>query len=184
MFFEALCSHLDVIDVQIQDFGGTTEFRPFLKALLRVPGFRSTVSALGIVRDAEANAAGAGASVRDALRLAGLPAPAQPLERVSLAGQPRISYMILPDGVSAGNLETVCLRSVAGDPALECVDRYFECLASTTVATPRNAAKARVQAFLASRAEPGKLLGQAAHAGYWPWASPALQPQIDFIRLI
>lgn len=86
---------------------------------------------------------------------------------------PRVSFVILPDGVRSGKLETVCLESVAADHAMPCVDQYFACLRAVGFAVPANVEKAMVQAFLASRPASGLLLGQAAQAGYWPFGHAA-----------
>ena len=49
---------------------------------------------------------------------------------------------------------------------------------------PNNLSKARVQAFLSSRIEPGKRLGEAAEAGYWPFNNPVFNPIKDFLSII
>jgi hypothetical protein len=64
------------------------------------------------------------------------------------------------------------------------VERYFECLQEQGLPWPRNRSKARVQTFLASRSEPGKRLGEAAQAGYWPWEDRAFEQVKDFLRQI
>jgi Protein of unknown function (DUF3226) len=126
-----------------------------------------------VVRDAETNAVGAIAAVRDALRDANFAVPPQPLAQAGAPATLRVSFLILPDGVNSGKLETVCLESVAADPAMPCVDQYFACLQAAGLAIPSNIEKARVQAFLASRPASGLLLGQAAHAGLWPFGHAA-----------
>jgi len=113
------------------------------------------------------------AAVRDALRDADFAVPPQPLVQAGAPPDPRVSFLILPDGVQSGKLETVCLESVAADLAMPCVDQYFACLQTAGFAVPTNVEKARVQAFLASRPASGLLLGQAAQAGFWPFAHAA-----------
>jgi len=159
--------------VQIQNFGGINELRGFLKALKLVPEFDLTVQSVALVRDAEANAITAQQAARDALKDAGFPVPSQPLIQTGGPPRPRVSFLVLPGGLNNGKLETMCLSSVSVDPAMPCVDSYFQCLHRAGLALPSNMDKARLQAFLASRPEPGMLLGQAAHAGYWPWPHPA-----------
>src|SRR5262249_3244310 len=145
----ALLSQLDVADVQVQDFGGNDDLRGFLKALRVSPNFETIpVQSVAIVRDAENNAAAALDAVRNALRDAGFAVPPGPLGRVGAPQTPRVSFLILPDGVNGGKLETMCLESVSTDPAIRCVDQYFECLNALGLETPSNFEKARVQAFL------------------------------------
>jgi len=178
-FIEALLHHLGVADqIEIRDFGGVTDMRPYLKTLVDTPGFDNVIS-LGVARDAETNAASAFQSVADSLRQYGLPAPRVPL--ATAEGRPRTSVFIFPDCHEPGMLETLCLRAVADDAALLCVVEYFACLERQGTERPTND-KARAQALLASRPKPGLLVGQAAHAGYWPWDSPALADLRQFLR--
>ena len=46
---------------------------------------------------------------------------------------------------------------------------------------PKDMAKAEVHAFLASREEPDKRLGEAAEAGYWPLGDPAFGHLKNFV---
>lgn len=78
-------------------------------------------------------------------------------------------------------LETLCLTSVSTTPELHCVGDYFQCLRSHAVMSG-NPHKARAHAWLASRPEPGKRMGEAAQAGYWPWDSDAFAELWSFIR--
>ena len=52
------------------------------------------------------------------------------------------------------------------------------------VPLPKNMSKAKVQVFLGSRKEAGKRLGEAAHAGYWPFGDNAFRPMKDFLQQI
>jgi len=60
-------------------------------------------------------------------------------------------------------LETVCLRSVEDQSAMEYVDDYFKGTRKVG-RVPNNNSKARVHAWLALETEPDKRLGEA---GYW-----------------
>ena len=177
VLFRALLSAQGLTGIQVQDFGSITELRGFLKALVRAPGFAEVVT-LGVVRDAETDAAAAYQSVCGALAHAGLPTPGAPGPS---GAAPRVAVFILPDGTAPGMLETVCLESVTGDPATPCLEPFFECVRQQGGALPGNMVKARLHAFLATRPKPDLLLGQAAHAGYWPWASPAFERIKQFL---
>ena len=178
-FFRALLKHMGVANIQVQDFGGVSELRGFLKALCNMPGFYG-VSSLGIVRDAETNAASAFQSVCSALNDAKLTGPRKPL--LPAGKHPQVTILILPDSKTPGMLETLCMQSVADDPVIECITRFFECINKRAESFPQNMPKAQVQAFLASRPKPGLLLGQAAHAGFWPWDSPAFTSIKRFVQ--
>ncbi|MCE2484944.1 MAG: hypothetical protein J4F42_05490 [Desulfurellaceae bacterium] len=71
-FFEAFIDHLSLADIQIQNFGGVTDLRPFLSILVKRSGFRETVQSVCIVRDAETSAQAAFQSVQSSLEKAGL----------------------------------------------------------------------------------------------------------------
>jgi hypothetical protein len=180
----AFLAHLNVVDVQVQNFGGVSELQGFLKAFTLLPGFAGTVRSIGLVRDAEGNAAAAGMAVRGALGAANLPVPAQPLTQAGVGSGVTVAYLILPHGGQNGMLETVCLESVSQDVAMPCVDDYFNCLQAAGLAAPNNPTKARVQAFLASRSNSGLLLGQAAHAGYWQWGHAAFDSLRQLIGML
>jgi hypothetical protein len=181
-FFGALLKHLDLSEVQIQNFGGISELRPFLKALRNEPGFWEKVLSLSVIRDAENNPQGAFQSVRDSLLAANLPAPANTM--VSIGADPQVSVLILPDAVTPGMLESLCLAAVENDPTIQCVDQYFNCLKQQMTVLPANLTKARLHAFLSSRPKPDLLVGEAASAGYFPWNHPVFSQVKQFLQVL
>jgi hypothetical protein len=177
---KALVRNLGLINnIEIRNFGGITDFSVYLETLVVTPGFTEVVS-LGIVRDAEANAGNAFTSVCNSLRRVGLDAPPNPL--VLTDGIPRVSVLILPDCVSPGMIETLCMQALGGDAAIPCISEYLECVEREAGIIPAPIDKATIQAFLASRARPGLQLGQAAHAGYLPWNAAAFDQLKRFLR--
>lgn len=182
LFFNALVAKLGISDVQIQDFGGVSDLGDFLDALRISPGFAESVNSIGIVRDADGHPTGAFQSVCSSVRRIGWQVPTH-VEAIT-GTDPRIGIFILPGGGRQGMLEDLLLESVAGDPAIRCVDGFITCLSTENVPPPKNIAKARVQAFLASRPKSGLLIGSAAAAGYWPWASSAFDSLKTFLGLL
>ncbi len=180
-FFGALIGKLGLQKIQVMGIAGKTNFRPRLKAFTSSPGF-SQVTSIGIVRDANSDPKAAFQSIHDALQNADLPVPEHPL--VSVGPNPRIVVMILPEVNTPGMLEDLCLKAVIPDPAMICVDQYFQCLQQQNLSLPRNTSKAKIQAFLASRLEAGKRLGEAAQAGYWPWNDKAFDQVKNFLQQI
>jgi hypothetical protein len=181
-FFKFLLQDLELLsEIEIRNFGGVSELADYLETLMGTSGWH-LVTSLGIVRDAEANATPAFQSVRSALRKVNLSEPEHPM--TVAAGQPRVSVFILPDCIHPGMLETLCLQAVGDDPAMPCIDQYFQCLQNQAIALPENMPKARLQAFLASRSRPGLKLGEAADTGYWPWANPTFDPLKQFLRAL
>src|SRR5205823_6882023 len=73
-FFKALANHLGIMDIDILDTGGKTNYGVVLSALVRHPNFPQ-VTSLGITRDADDNPSGAFRSVCHALQSNGLVAP-------------------------------------------------------------------------------------------------------------
>lgn len=165
---------------QVHDFRGKDQLPSFLKALKAAPDF-AKVKSLGIVRDADDDH-DPFQSVCTALTNAGLPTPKLP--GVFVEENLRIGVFILPDNKTAGMLETLCLRSVADDPVMPCIEEYFECIQEQLPSEelPKAMEKAKVQAFLASRDESELLLGQAAHRGHWPWEHPVFDQVKQFLR--
>jgi hypothetical protein len=178
-FFTAFLTHLNIRDIQVEQYGGKQGLKSYLRTLVVRPGYLDIVS-LGITRDADNSAQSAFQSVCNSLNRASLPVPSQPREIVG--DNPQVSIMILPDSQNTGMLEDLCLAAVETDPVLQCVDEYFDCVYTTVGREPNNKAKARVHAWLSSQIEPDKRLGEAAKAGYWPWNSPGFDSLKQFLQ--
>lgn len=164
-FFETFIGHLCCQGIQVQDFGGVNELGRFLPSLVKLPGFSNVVS-LGIVRDAEQDAASAFQSVRSALQKAGLSIPDAPDRRSS--GSPAVTVHILPGGDTAGMLETLLCRSFEDEPVKGCIDDFFACVDGLPNSRPVvRRDKARAHAYLAVMPEPHVSVGVAAQKRYW-----------------
>jgi hypothetical protein len=181
LFFEALKNYMQLEGIQIIPIGGKDKIHANLKALVKSPRF-SNVFSINIVRDANTNPKGAFQSVCAALRGAGLPVPQKALQAVG--ENPRVCIMILPQEDTPGMLEDICLRAIENDPAYFCAHKYFDCLKDQGMPLPKNSSKALIQVFLASRKEPGKRLGEAAQAGYFPWDNKAFDGIKEFFKMI
>ena len=178
----ALLRHLGIDDVQIQQLMGYDNIRRFLTAFVDIDNF-ATVRSLAIVADANSNSAGRIQSIRDALVRAELPSPSAPLQAAS-DGRLSVSYLVVPHGEARGMIEDVCLESVRTDPAMECIDRYFECIEEAETPGPRSAhmSKARLHAFLSSRDDPSLRLGEAADQGIWQFEDDSFTPLAELLR--
>ncbi len=178
-FFQSLAKHMGLPSVQVLNIEGKNNLRARLKALTMSPDFGHVVR-LGIVRDADQDPEIALQSVCDALKRVGLPVPNFPL---NFAGSnPGVGVLILPGSKQTGALEDLCLATIAEDPAMYCVEAFFHCLTQQQLNLPANTAKAKVQAYLASRPKAGLRLGEAAEAGYWDWHSPVLDEVKNFLQ--
>ncbi len=182
-FFKALLRHMRLLDqIEIRNFGGVRDIRTYLRTLVETPGFIQVVTSLGVVRDAETQAESAFKSVCDALKETRLSVPQGPMAIAD--GSPKVSVYLLPDCTNPGMLETLCLQSVSNDPAMFCIEEYFQCLQRQGLPLPDHMPKARVHTFLSSRKAPNLLLGQAAHEGYWPWDSSVFDQVKQFLQAL
>lgn len=166
--------------IQIVQVGGTASFRPFITNTLKAAENLPNLRRLGIVTDADTDAVAAFRRVRNALADAGFPAPRQVWETAQ-SGNLTASIAILPDGSVPGDLEGLCLRSIADIPLTACVDEYIACArtAGQAITEPN---KARLHAYLAAAGnQPGLRLGEAAEAGVWNWQSPAFDQIRQFL---
>ena len=180
--FGALAKDIGAEDVQIRDYQGKDNLRRFLGVLPRIQGYLDLES-IGVTRDADENSDNAAKRVRDALGAAELPVPDSPLESAD-DGKISVRYLIIPHG-ETGALEDVCLASVAGDPAMACVDGYFDCIERSELDGPRAKwmSKAKVHAFLSSREDPALRLGEAAERGVWSFDDPVFDPLKSVLRM-
>ncbi|MXZ72405.1 MAG: hypothetical protein F4Z04_13005 [Acidobacteria bacterium] len=191
-FFNALVAHMEVVGVQVQNFGGVNELRGFLSAFVKAPDF-ATVTSIGIVRDADRTAAEPHAggiednlaarafqSVQDSLTHVALPVPERP--GVPAAGEHRtVRVLVLPGGDDPGMLETLLCRTFSGTPIDRCVEAFLRCVGESGHPVQRRD-KARAHAWLATRPEPYVSVGVAAQKGYWALDHDALRGVRDFLR--
>lgn len=184
-FFDAFLRWLNVSNIQIASVNGKGNFASFLKNVLTTAPNYSRLQRLALVSDGDSNPTGSFRSLRSALVNAGLPAPFEPFKTWT-AGQISASVAVLPDGLSTGNLEDLCLRSLESgsesQSAMSCVDQYLNCRGESPDLDSGAYSKARLYAYLAVGSRPGLRLGEAADAGVWDWDSIALRPMADFLR--
>ena len=183
-FIAALLDVSGLEDFQILDFRNVENFQPFIKGLVNRLDYReSDIQSIGVIRDAEQNASAAFESVCNALKAASLDSPSQ-VGRIT-TGKPRTGIYLLPDlGASSGMLEDLCLNMLETDAAIVCVEQYFQCLSSQGIQPPRNFAKAKITAFLASRPELKQRVGYAMNKEYWNWDHLCLAPLKEFFMTL
>ena len=179
IFFNVFINHLNIQDIQVAGIGGKDKIKPNLKALSKDSNFSQIIS-LGIIRDADKSAGNAFKSVRDSLIAAGLPSPRRALSTIK--GPPKVTVMILPVRKRRGELEDLCLDAVSDDPAMSCVDQYFDCIDRQLLDKPRKLSKAKVRVFLSSRKDPTLPLGISAEKGYWPFDNKAFAAVQEFLQ--
>jgi len=174
-FFDRLVNTLEMGEsIEIRDYRGINDLKGFLETFVTIESFKNNAKSLGIVRDAEGNAARALEAARTAVRTSGLPADFP------------VSFAILPDDESPGMIETLCLRSVQGLPVIGCIDRFGDCLAATGSPLPDGISRSKniAQIYLATFAEVQPFVGLGAQRGAWPLESPVFDRLKDFIRAL
>lgn len=179
-FFHPFIEALGINDVEIHNYRSVTELPAFLKQFVRNADFRQLpVRSIGIVRDAENSADDAFKSICSALENAKLPLPGlKAIGKQNLT----VNTFILPDGHSAGMIETLIMHAVENEPAFACIQPYLDCVYQVTGVVPKSIDKARFLAFLAAKPDYKPLTGYAARAGYLNFQSPVYDPLKAFIR--
>jgi len=182
----ALIKHLSLPDCDVINAEGTGNLKPRTTAAMKIPG--PPVHSLGIVRDAEADAARAAASARDILTSAGFEAPASAFQ-VARTTKGACGYAILPDGQRAGSIEDICLQSTCNVDTWRCVNLLFECLeksAAKGCQSEQVERKARVQAYLAACATDRVVhrAGLGFMKGHFDLDSACLAPMREFLQAL
>ena len=83
-----------------------------------------------------------------------------------------------------GNWRDLCLWALEGEPEMQCVSEFMQCIEDHSGVVPKNPAKGRVYAYLASKEDPELRLGEAAQRGYLPWGDSAFVQLIDFVKSV
>jgi hypothetical protein len=171
----AIAAARGISNLQVHVMGGKdTRWGAKLKFIVEHPSYRANVGAIGLLRDADSDPDAAFQSCVSALTAAGLPTPGAPAEVVRTQDN-AVSVFIVPDASSTGTIEDLVLAT--GDPdRLDCVDRYMTCLTDKGVPTPSNAAKGRMQAYLAGLSPSPKTLAVAAQKDLFDWNSAEFDP--------
>ena len=179
-FFDALLNHLKIDDIEVKNYGGKHKLKSYLDVFVNVSSF-DQVQSIGIVRDADDNAASAFQSVQDSLSKVNLAVSKEVLAPAD-DSLPKVTVFIMPGHAKSGALEDLCLSALKDDPATPCVAEFMQCVKQSVLKVPHNEAKARMHVFLASRKDPELRIGEAAQRGYLPWSNAAFTQLIEFVR--
>jgi hypothetical protein len=180
--FLGLLEELGLQDrVEIQNAGGINDWPNYFRVLPAISGF-DAVTSLGVVRDSERDPVRAFQEVCRDLRGGGLAVPTGVLQPTPTPPFPRVTVMLLPDGQTAGMLETLCWQALTGDPRLSCIDDFLKCVETQTGQPVARLEKSPIYAYIAAREEPWLFLGLAARSQYFPWSSPAFHAVKQFVQ--
>ncbi|HUD45652.1 MAG TPA: DUF3226 domain-containing protein [Candidatus Baltobacteraceae bacterium] len=169
-----------ISDVVVEPFQGKDKLRSFLREIQQRPEFaQNKVASIGIIRDADDDAAAAFQSVRDALISNGYAAPQA---NAAVTGEPiKVGVLIIAPNDRRGMLEDLCLKSVSDRPEFACVDEYFRCVAEKSERKVFSS-KAKVRVWMSSHPDYDLYVGKAAEKGYWPWDTAAFEGVKTFLR--
>ncbi len=167
--------------IQVIEVGGKDKIRTNLDVVISEARTRRIeLTAIGVLRDADAYPERALQSVTDALRSLKLPTPT--VHGTFVQGTPSVGVYVLPDGTAAGAIEQLCWQVVEKTPAGRCSNVYLECLEESGALASKNAAKTLVHAYLAAQDDPSARVGEGALKGYWPFDHAAFDPLRAFVR--
>lgn len=184
LFFERLLEIMQIPNVDVVPMDGTSGLDGVLEILAKEAFVTKKVRSIGIIRDANTNRQCTVKNVREALHKHGLPVPED--EMVSVGTHPQVCFLLMPGKGKQGMLEDLCLKSVKDEPAMRCVEQYFDCLERQSVPLPprKELSKAKVHAYLSSKTNPSVALGRAATYDYWPWDHPAFEEVKQFLTTV
>ncbi len=171
----------DLQDVQLWDFKGREggDLLRWLRLFTTLDGYRQTIRALGIIRDAEADARRCFQSTCQAFRGAGLEPPQHPME-VGTA-RPAVGVLLMPHGKPSGCLEHAMLEAAGPGVPLHCAEDYLQCVGADAANDNWNA-KVKVHALIAAAKNPAWTLSESALGGMWDFGHPSLAVMKAFMR--
>ena len=166
--------------VQVIDAGGIRKFPKRLLAIQTAGRARPSLRSIGVVRDADDDAAGAFRSVCDHIRNVGYEPPV--VHGGFSNATPSIGVFIVPNGEEPGAIETLCRRSKEGNEVARCVDEYLNCLDGNEAMQSTNEDKSFAHAYLAAMEDPVARVGEGAKQGVWDFECAAFGELSDFVR--
>lgn len=165
--------------IQFSAVGGRTKFDAAVNLLLKQAERNNIhLRSLGIVCDSDDDPAKSLNLLQKALE-ARLPVPKS---HASFAGRdPTVGMFLLPDGGSAGSLDTLCRKSVADDIRVDCVDSYLNCLKGLGKPV-KNDDKSFVFAYSVAVGQQGDRAGSLARRGELNLDHEAFGPLAEFLQ--
>ncbi len=171
----------DIQDVQLWNFMKLDKLSRWLSMFKTLEGFEDRVRAIGVIRDAESNAAGMADSIQSAFGNNGFAIPDGPM--VVTSEKPAVGFLLIPHGADSGCLENAILQAASPDLPMQCVEQYLDCVENgSRNPNPNWRAKLKVHALIAAGKKPARTLSESVRAGLWDMEHAALRVMTDFIR--
>ena len=183
-FFDALLRYLEILDVEIREFGGKTKFIKKIKAINTLQNIEN-LKKLAIIRDADTDDINLTfESITDILKVTKIDdntlIPPEKIGQFS-HGLPKIGIYVMPDNKNNGMLEDLCLKTVNDTEAMKCVEIFYKC-AEELKGSPKIPAKSKAQVFLAAMPKIVNSVGLGAQKKYWNFDSKELEELKTFLN--
>jgi len=183
-FFEELLKYLRINEVQIVDIGGKDQFPVAFESFSKVSDF-NLINRLGFIRDAEKKQAQAAfSSICSILQKHQFPVPGNPNE-IEKTDAICIGIFIMPDNVTEGMLENLCLKSIKDKPIYGCINEYIKCIKKFQSDNEKemfNEPKAFVQTYLSAQSPIANSLGVGAKKGHWDFNNKCFDDIKKFLK--
>jgi len=191
-FLDGLCAARGIPIPQAVVVGQTNRMDAYEDYLKGDAFVARQVTSIGFLTDSEFPGVSVAAEDSAFLSLCGFfrrmgwPVPKDVDEFVETSLGCKAGIHIIPGRKQPGCLETLCLRAVAGDPALKCVDEFVSCLDRQGIPlVGGQREKARMQAFVASRSQPQtSLKTHYLDKQTWNYGSPEYDRLERFLRML
>jgi hypothetical protein len=167
-----LAADEDVVDLQIRDMNGHTDWHKRMAQIAKDEYFRKNVRAVGLVQDADTDPVAARTRCEEALRKSELPT-SQAL---------RTGIFIVPSALRPGAVEDLCLDSISGTPRLDRAMEYIDGLPDAGLPQVKHRDKAVLQAYLAAKPNLCKTLWLALRRGCFDMSHEAFADPREFLR--
>jgi hypothetical protein len=167
-------------NIQFLPYNGKAKLGNFItNGLVKMPGYDS-ITSLGIMMDAYGDPEGVKPSfnsVKYAMRLIEFPIPKKPGVLATQGNLKSIAW-ILPDNLSGGEFEDICVNAVANQPMYSCIAPLRKCIEKKGCAIPRSA-KAPLYTILAWNEPCGRRLGEISNDFIRSWDLSAFDNVIN-----
>ena len=161
--------------VFIKELGGRNGLKRKLETLV-TPKLLAQAERLAFVIDADTNPQGTVVAQQTLL--------SKVTEQAVVEGNPKIGLLIVPNGTTKGEIETLVWQSWSADPAnaaqRKCVEDYVACMGSQKV-TAHSPDKGLIGALLALKSDEDPRLGPGARTKVFDLKRPELQRLRDFL---
>lgn len=182
LFYAAVFRYLDKENVAfIKEFGGKGNITKNLE-LFVTPQLVADKNRIGVIVDANGNAPGTFAQVRDVL---------QQLTGKAIAnsgdwsgGEPEVGLLVVPNGETAGEIETLVWNAwcseVANKDKRDCIVSFVECMQEGGLVA-KSASKGLIGSLLAIAHDEDPRLGPGARANVFDLSHPTFVELREFL---